>query len=195
MKQKAGLSSRLGNLSPKADLKTLVAYLTPRPGDELYDALSQRRQTAGRLDLADAAHAGDAEFVPYCSERDSLGRLKHLSSRRSTHADTRDLRQPALPKLQQSIYRNMKDDGVTEPLDLLADNKFKVVDGFERQINIIIRNKEFMAFLKAEKSMQAFTREEEHQLGRLSEPAARPGEEGRPARAPERLSRRVRRLL
>jgi hypothetical protein len=61
-------------------------------------------------------------------------------------------RAPSLPRLQQSIYTNLKDEGIVEPVDLKNTQRFKVVDGFERQINIIIRNKEFMNFLKEEKS-------------------------------------------
>lgn len=146
--KKTGVTFRPLVESPKENLDKLMGFLAPRPG-ELTDNL--------RLDLslAEASvknHPKVRQFVPYSSERDSLGRLKFLSSRRSTQPETVMTRAPSLPRLQQSIYTNLKEEGIVEPVDLKNTHRFKVVDGFERQINIIIRNKEFMNFLKEEKS-------------------------------------------
>jgi hypothetical protein len=137
--------------SPKANLHKLMEFLEPK---------QEEQEPIRQLDLPDAgktlrSSTTDGKghfFVPYASERDNLGRLKLLSSRRSTQPDTVGQRAPSLPRLQQSIYSNLRDEGVSEPVDLQNTKRFKVVDGFERQINIIIRNKEFMNFLKEEKS-------------------------------------------
>jgi hypothetical protein len=147
---KVGTTFRKEVESPKANLQKMMEFLAPKPSE--VDPTIQ-------LDIPDENATSKANmtqqrvpfFVPYSSERDNLGRLKLLSSRRSTQPDTVGARAPSLPRLQQSIYSNFKDAGVAEPVDLQNPKRFKVVDGFERQINIIVRNKEFMNFLKEEK--------------------------------------------
>lgn len=149
--KKTGTTFRQEVESPKAHLSKLMQFLAPKPG-EIDPSMHLQIPNEPSPSIANLDQQKSIFFVPYSSERDNLGRLKLLSSRRSTQADTNLAKAPSLPRLQQSIYANFKDAGVQEPVDLQNPQRFKVVDGFERQINIIIRNKEFMNFLKEEKS-------------------------------------------
>lgn len=148
--KKAGVSFRKEIESPKANLQKLMEFMAPKPGEVETDLKLDVPKENQTLRM-NQSHQAVPFFVPYASERDRLGRLKLLSSRRSTQPETMEARMPSLPRLQQSIYTNLKETGVNEPVDLQNPQRFKVIDGFERQINIIIRNKEFMAFLKEEK--------------------------------------------
>jgi hypothetical protein len=168
---KTSLSQRLKDNHPKENLQKFIKFLLPNPEEEDLAGTSITNPFGRKHSNRPTETATDKEFIAYRSERDNLGRLKNLSSRRSTQPTTTNNRAANLPKLQLSIYNSMKDKGVTEPLDLISGDKFKIVDGFERQINIIIRNKEFMTFLKDEKSNQAVTRKQKHQLHRFPEPA------------------------
>lgn len=98
-------------------------------------------------------------FVPFENERDALGNLKkNLSTRESMYSGTNDrtLRKHSTTK-GSNRYRpqNLIDENVEKiNFDPKTSPQFKVIDGFERQVNIIIRNKEFMKFLKVENSKQ-----------------------------------------
>lgn len=188
---KATLSQRLADSHPKQSLRRFVKFLAPKPGEEALFGGTVQQPLIQKVSSGALETSTDKEFVPYRSERDHLGKLKALSSRRSTQANTAKSRALHLPKLQQSIYNGLSEAGVVEPLDLQQGNRFKVVDGFERQINIIVRNKEFMAFLKEEKSRPRLSREQESQLDRLSESAEGCEEEGAHPGAAGSLSRGV----
>lgn len=175
---KASLSQRLKDSNPKQTIHKLGKFMCPKPGEEDLGGATNLNPFGRKYSHPAADVSADREFIPYQSERDNLGRLKNVTSRRSTQHTTTNNRPMNLPKLQQSIYNSMKDKGVTEPLDLQAGNKFKIVDGFERQINIIIRNKEFMTFLKDEKSKHLLTRKEKYKLYRFSQPTEGSQEKG-----------------
>lgn len=158
--KRCSLSQRVKDDQPKRNLDKFLRFIAPKPGEEDLFTVNLTKPKDDKTKQSVADCSVDGEFIPYKSERDNLGRLKQMSSRRSTQPNTVNNIVPSLPKLQQSIYNNMKREGITEPLNLQEGNRFKVVDGFERQINIIIRNKEFMSFLKDEKSIFCLTREE-----------------------------------
>ena len=151
---KSKLALRLDHGKSKENIQKLRDFLSPKQADESVPSsnILQKRKSSHLSE-----EIKEDVFIPYNNERDSLGRLKNLTSRRSTQHETDSQRMPSLPRVQQSIYNNLKETGVTEPIDLMANQQFKIVDGFERQINIIIRNKEFMSFLKEEKSKKNFT--------------------------------------
>jgi hypothetical protein len=147
--KKGSSSYRVGKLSSRSNISVVRHFLSPRISVPDTDADGKPLDTTKRT----AKEEADI-FIPFESERDHLGRLKSLNSTQTTSmhppgSTTRRL--PSMPQLQRSIYSNLREEGVTaEPVDL-SPEKFKVADGFERQINIIIRNKEFMKFLKDEK--------------------------------------------
>ena len=132
-----------GGTARSTNMSLLRHYLAPRisaPPEENGDEL-RRRQSLQQ----------SQQFIPFESERDHLGRLKSINTLTTAQpASTRRI--TSLPRLhQKSLNTNLRDEGIVkEPIDLNMASGFRVVDGFERQINIIIRNKEFMRFLKDE---------------------------------------------
>lgn len=105
-------------------------------------------------------------FVPFENERDRLGRLKDNRIRIEPPAiiENKTSNELIAKSRRKSIYTNVKDELSHEPLDLDKRNGFKVVDGFERQANIIVRNKEFMKFLNEEKSNNHLSRNQENRI-------------------------------
>jgi hypothetical protein len=91
-------------------------------------------------------------FVPYESERDRLGRLKQDVSLQEQSTRYQSERRNASPKAAGQNQQLQEVAVPRELVDLRPGQPFKIAEGFQRQANILARNKEFMKFLNEQRS-------------------------------------------
>ena len=91
-------------------------------------------------------------FIPFESERDRLGRLKQDTSMQEQSTRYQSERKNPSPKAASQQVPLPETAVSRELVDLRPGRPFKIAEGFQRQANILSRNKEFMKFLNDQRS-------------------------------------------
>lgn len=91
-------------------------------------------------------------FVPFESERDRLGRLKQDVSIQEQSTRYQSERNHPSPKAADQKSHQADAAHMRELVDLRPGRTFMIAEGFQRQANILARNKEFMKFLNEQRS-------------------------------------------